>query len=124
MPAKKMSEKGRISEKDLEKYMKGNSEEIIELFYQVRSFILKSDKRYTEAFKWSHPCYFIEGRLIHYLSPASKHLTFGFWQGAEMKDPKGLLEGTGKNMRHVKIYSISDCKNKDLQNLMEEAKME
>ena len=27
----------------------------------------------------------------------------GFFRGAELADPKGLLEGTGKFMRHVKL---------------------
>jgi hypothetical protein len=27
----------------------------------------------------------------------------GFFRGAEIADPKGLLEGTGKVMRHVKL---------------------
>ena len=27
----------------------------------------------------------------------------GFYRGAELPDPAGLLEGTGKDMRHVKL---------------------
>ncbi|MEO8648119.1 MAG: DUF1801 domain-containing protein [Acidobacteriota bacterium] len=27
----------------------------------------------------------------------------GFFRGAELADPSGLLEGTGKFMRHVKL---------------------
>jgi hypothetical protein len=32
-----------------------------------------------------------------------KHLTFGFPFATSLPDPEGLLEGAGKNMRHVKF---------------------
>jgi len=31
------------------------------------------------------------------------HVNVGFFQGAELADPAGLLEGDGKFMRHVKL---------------------
>ena len=31
------------------------------------------------------------------------HVHVGFFRGAELADPNGLLEGTGKFMRHVKL---------------------
>jgi hypothetical protein len=31
------------------------------------------------------------------------HVNVGFFRGAVLADPKGLLEGTGKFMRHVKL---------------------
>lgn len=38
-----------------------------------------------------------------YVGAYSRHLNVGFFQGAALKDPAGLLEGAGKRMRHVKI---------------------
>jgi hypothetical protein len=38
-----------------------------------------------------------------YFTFAKKHLTFGFYYGADLPDPFGLLEGSGKTMRSVKI---------------------
>ena len=32
----------------------------------------------------------------------------GFFRGAELADPAGLLEGTGKYMRHVKLRPERD----------------
>jgi hypothetical protein len=39
------------------------------------------------------------------------HVNVGFFQGALLHDPSGLLEGTGKRMRHVKLKpgSEADC---------------
>jgi uncharacterized protein DUF1801 len=36
------------------------------------------------------------------------HVNLLFPRGADLKDPRGLLEGTGKAMRHVKIFSVAD----------------
>ncbi len=40
-----------------------------------------------------------------YLLPYSRHLNLGFFYGAALPDPEGLLEGSGKTMRHVKLAS-------------------
>lgn len=52
--------------------------------------------------KWAQPIYEQNGPMV-WMKPASKHVSIGFWRGAEMEDPKGLLEGEGDRMRHVKI---------------------
>jgi hypothetical protein len=44
----------------------------------------------------------VEGAAFAYVAAFSKHVTVGFFQGAALPDPSGLLEGTGKYMRHVK----------------------
>ncbi len=38
-----------------------------------------------------------------YVAAFSAHANIGFFHGAELKDPSGLLQGTGKTMRHVKL---------------------
>ncbi len=38
-----------------------------------------------------------------YVNVFSSHANVGFFQGAELDDPTGLLEGTGQRMRHVKV---------------------
>ena len=44
--------------------------------------------------------------------------TFGFPFATSLPDPKGLLEGTGKNMRHVKLRSAEDLEKKGLRELI------
>ena len=39
------------------------------------------------------------------LAAHSKWVTLMFMHGVNLKDPDNLLEGAGKNMRHVKIHS-------------------
>lgn len=38
-----------------------------------------------------------------YVNAFRSHVNVGFFQGAWLADPAGLLEGTGKSMRHVKL---------------------
>jgi hypothetical protein len=38
-----------------------------------------------------------------YVNAFSAHANVGFYFGAELADPHGLLEGAGKRMRHVKL---------------------
>jgi hypothetical protein len=38
-----------------------------------------------------------------YVNVFTSHVNVGFYQGSSLKDPAGLLEGSGKFMRHVKL---------------------
>ena len=63
----------------------------------------------TEAIKWSRPCYGTKsGGLICYLHATKNHVNLGFENGADLPDPDQLLEGTGKNMRHIKFRLDQD----------------
>lgn len=39
-----------------------------------------------------------------YVGAFARHASVGFFVGSELSDPAGLLEGTGRFMRHVKIH--------------------
>lgn len=43
-----------------------------------------------------------------YLMPLREYVNLGFYQGAQLPDPEGLLEGTGKGLRHVKLRTLPD----------------
>jgi hypothetical protein len=38
-----------------------------------------------------------------YVNVFTSHVNVGFFQGASLPDPSGLLQGSGKFMRHVKL---------------------
>ena len=56
-----------------------------------------------EELKWSRPCYSNAKGLFCYLHTTQSYATLGFQKGAAIDDPEGLLEGTGKDMRHIKF---------------------
>ena len=50
-----------------------------------------------------HPTACVGDAAFAYVNAFKAHVNVGFFRGAEIADPKGLLEGTGKFMRHVKL---------------------
>ena len=45
----------------------------------------------------------VEDAPFAWVGVFTAHVSIGFFQGAALADPAGLLEGKGKRMRHVKI---------------------
>jgi hypothetical protein len=50
-----------------------------------------------------HPTACVGDAAFGYVNAFSAHVNVGFFKGAELPDPAGLLLGTGKAMRHVKL---------------------
>lgn len=56
-----------------------------------------------------HPTVCVEGAAFAYVNAFAAHVNLGFFHGAALDDPAGLLEGTGKRMRHVKLRAGQAC---------------
>jgi hypothetical protein len=52
--------------------------------------------------------------LVFTLLPHTRHVTIGFARGTELPDPAGLLAGSGKVHRHVKIRTDADLRRPEL----------
>ncbi len=50
-----------------------------------------------------HPTACIGDAAFGYVNAFTGHVNVGFFRGAELADPDGLLDGTGRFMRHVKL---------------------
>jgi hypothetical protein len=50
-----------------------------------------------------HPTACVDDAAFAYVNAFKAHVNVGFFRGAELVDPGGLLEGDGKFMRHVKL---------------------
>jgi hypothetical protein len=50
-----------------------------------------------------HPTACVGDAAFGYVNAFKAHVNVGFFLGAEIADPEGLLEGDGKFMRHVKL---------------------
>ncbi|MBI3405102.1 MAG: DUF1801 domain-containing protein [Acidobacteria bacterium] len=48
---------------------------------------------------------------VVYIGVYTKHINLGFYQGARMEDPAGILLGAGKQLRHIQIKSVADLGN-------------
>lgn len=56
-----------------------------------------------------------------YVNVYSRHASVGFFRGAELPDPHGLLEGKGKYLRHVKLRSDAELNGAALLQLIDAA---
>lgn len=59
--------------------------------------------------------------LICAIAPYKSYLNLIFSQGAQLPDPGGLLAGTGKRARHVKIAAPEDIQAPGLRALIQTA---
>ena len=78
----------------------------------IRSLIHRHVENVTEEFKWGRPIFRAE-KDFAYLQANKSHVNLGFYKDFEkLSDPDGLLEGTGKTMRHIKLRTVSDINSK------------
>jgi hypothetical protein len=68
-----------------------------------------------------HPTACVGDAAFAYVNAFKAHVNVGFFRGAEIADPDGLLEGTGKFMRHVKLRPERELDAKPLINLIKTA---
>src|SRR5215467_1962848 len=68
-----------------------------------------------------HPTACVEDAAFGYVNVFKAHVNVGFFRGAEIADPHGILEGTGKFMRHVKLRPEQDVGAAALIGLIETA---
>jgi hypothetical protein len=68
-----------------------------------------------------HPTACVAGAAFAYVNAFKAHVNIGFFRGAELADPAGLLQGTGKYMRHVKLMPDGDLDATALIKLIESA---
>jgi hypothetical protein len=75
----------------------------------IRALVARHAPDATLVVKWGQPVWEQDGPFA-WLRPAAKHVSFGFWRGAELDDPDGHLEGAGDRMRHLKVTSTAALK--------------
>jgi hypothetical protein len=92
-----------------------------EIANQLRLFVKKTLPQSKEGINpWRIPIFESNGPICYYMA-GKNHITLGFIRGTSLPDPEGLLEGTGKNLRHVKIKSTDDLMRKGLRELLKSA---
>lgn len=68
-----------------------------------------------------YPTACVNDAAFAYVGIYKAHVNVGFFNGAELPDPAGLLEGTGRFMRHVKIKPEHEVDVAALQALIQTA---
>jgi hypothetical protein len=78
-----------------------------EIMLAIRKILHTAVENVQEAFKWSRPV-FSKGKDFAYLKTAKTYVSLGFNSFQKLDDPDNLLEGTGKDMRHIKIRKLEE----------------
>src|SRR5438552_2871347 len=105
----------------IETWMKAHPGDLGVIAQRWFEVMRKSGDDVRELLHDGHPTACIGDAAFGYVNAFKAHVNVGFFRGAEIADPKGLLEGTGKFMRHVKLRGDSDFDTLALMKLIDTA---
>ena len=105
---------------NVDRYVQQLPSPMQQIVNRVRGLVATASPEAIEAFKWSQPVYEANGPFA-YIKAHSNHVNFGFWRGALLDAPKGMLEGDGDRMRHIKLTGIGDIDDQVLKLLVQQA---
>ncbi|HEY3294042.1 MAG TPA: DUF1801 domain-containing protein [bacterium] len=112
---------GDINVREVDEYIGKLPWEQQELAGALRKLVLSASPRLEETIKWGKPWFCCGDDTVCYLAAQKDYINFGFARGAELADPDGLLEGSGKGMRHIKVKTMKDVRRRPLTALVKEA---
>jgi hypothetical protein len=87
----------------------------------LRRFVKREAPRLEESVKWGNGCWLADGSPVAYVYSAPDHVQFGFFRGASLDDPKGLLRGKGAYVRHIRLARSADLEPKAFLALLRQA---
>ena len=105
--------------------LSGSSGHVKEIAEKLRALIIEL---YPDVFEVPWPKQKIIGYGVGpkkmsehfcYIGAYRDHVNLGFYYGADLPDPKGLLEGTGKKLRHIKIREVEEVAQPALDQLLQ-----
>jgi len=96
-----------MAEKTVEGYITSLEPWQAEIVSHIAVLVRAAAPQAKESIKWAQPVYESNGPFA-YIKAFKNAVNFGFWRGADLQDPKGVLQGTGNKMRHVKLTSLED----------------
>ena len=119
--------KSRPIHPDFQFLLDFKDQEVIELFTDLRQYILELCPDSNELLYHTHALtavFSISDKLSDafcMLPIYTNHLNLGFNKGTLLKDPKNLLTGTGNLIRHIDVKKPTDYRNPKVKALLQEA---
>ena len=105
----------------LVKFLRPYDHDIRDLALQLRALVLEEMapcyENIYDAYSAVAIGYGTSDRLrdgIFHIAVYSKHVNLGFNDGATLADPKGILQGTGNQIRHITIRSATDLERPEI----------
>lgn len=82
--------------------------------------ISKAAPTLAASLKWGNLTYHGKKNVCSLVSH-KHHVNLQIWGGARLRDPRGLLTGAGKDMRHIKVVREADVDPKYIAELVKQA---
>jgi hypothetical protein len=86
-----------------DEYLEAQSSGNQDIIRALRKFVKRIAPKLSEAVKWGNGCWIGSKGPVAYVYSDKEFVQFGFFHGSALKDPKGLLEGKGQYVRHIKV---------------------
>ena len=117
------------TEEQIEEFLEPFKQELVLLTHELRAFLKKETQPTMElvgdstisvniGYGFTEKAWDCFCAIIVY----SKHINISFPSGASLDDPQGLLQGTGKRVRHIKVKDLYTINNSEVMDLLLEAR--
>lgn len=114
-------EGGRSHDPAVQRWFESRQSELGDLARRWFDEMRKSGDDVVELLHDGHPTACVRDLAFGYVNAFRDHVNVGFFLGASLEDPAGLLEGSGRFMRHVKLRAGDAVDEKALRTLIRAA---
>jgi hypothetical protein len=104
-----------------DEYLEDQSAKNQKIIRALRTFVKRTTPGLREAVKWGNGCWIGTKGPVAYVYSDTEYVQFGFFNGSALKDPKGLLEGKGRYVRHIKVHAPSKIDRRTFAALLKQA---
>ncbi|NRA65697.1 MAG: DUF1801 domain-containing protein [Pseudobacteriovorax sp.] len=91
------------------------------LITALRRLVNATAPNLVESSKWTNGVWLKGDLPIIYIHSEPDHIQFGFFAGATFTDPKKILRGKGKFVRHIRVESSEDLDEKAFTTMIRKA---
>jgi len=102
-----------------EEYIEKLNSPLKEVVKILRKIVTNYSSDIKEEIKWSVPTYSINKNICSIVAH-KKHVNFQIFRGAHIKDSQ-KLEGTGKDMRHLKLSTVGEVEEANVEKYLKQA---
>lgn len=108
----------------LHELMSNRPDEVVEIALAARAAVKKAAKGVSEMIYATYAISSVAtftgklGQAFIHISTYANHVNLGFNHGAKLVDEDSILEGTGKQIRHVRLNSKADLKKPAVKKLI------
>ena len=104
-----------------DEYLKDQSPKNQAIIRGLRRLVKRVEPGLSEAVKWGNGCWVGSNGPVAYVYSAPGYVQFGFFKGSSLNDPRGLLEGKGRYVRHTKVHEPSGIDERSFAALLRQA---